>query len=119
MRREEKRHFKKDMVIKCENEPKLFYKYINGKMKYKETIDKIVKGEKTYQTAKELSEIMNKSFKFVFTEDKAFTEPNMAVMHEGFQEVVVYKQDVDIAGKSGCKEGNGAGWSVRLNTKEV
>ena len=64
------------MAEKCGNEPKLFYKYINGKMKCKETIDKIVKGEKTFQTAEELSEIMNESFKSVFTVKGVFTEPN-------------------------------------------
>ena len=37
-------------------------------MKCKKGIDKIVKVEKTYQTAEELSEIMNESFKSVFTE---------------------------------------------------
>ena len=65
------------MVEKCENEPTLFYKYINGKMKSKETIDKIIKGGKTCQTTEELSEIMNESFKSVFTEEEAFTKPNM------------------------------------------
>ena len=34
IRREEEIAFEKDVVEKCENEPKLFYKYINGKMKY-------------------------------------------------------------------------------------
>ena len=51
IRREEEIIFEEDMVEKCENEPILLFKYINGKMKCKETIDKIVKGEKTYQTA--------------------------------------------------------------------
>ena len=46
-------------------------------MKYKEAIDKIVKEGKTYETAKELSEIMDESFKSAFSEEKAFTEPNM------------------------------------------
>ena len=42
-------------------------------MKCKETIDKIIKGGKTYQTAEELSEIMNESFKSVFTVEGQFT----------------------------------------------
>ena len=41
-------------------------------MKCKETIDKIIKGEKTLQTAEELSEIMNESFKSVFTVEGTF-----------------------------------------------
>ena len=67
--------------------------YINGTVKCKETIDKIVKGEKTYQTAEELSEIMKESFKSVSTKEEAFTEPNMAEAQEGFKEVVVQKQN--------------------------
>ena len=37
---------------------------------------------------------MNESFKSVFTEVEAFTEPNMTEAQEGFQEVLVQKQDV-------------------------
>ena len=81
------------MVEKCGNEHKLFYQYINGKKKCKETIDKIEKAEKTYQTAEELSEIMNESFKSVFTVEGAFIEPNMTEIQEGFKEVVVQQQD--------------------------
>ena len=33
IRREKEIAFEKDVVEKCGNEPKLFYKYINGKMK--------------------------------------------------------------------------------------
>ena len=71
--------------------PKTIYKYINEKMKCKETIDKMINGEKTYQTAEELSEIMNKSFKSVFTVKGAFIEPNMTEAQKGFKEVVVQK----------------------------
>ena len=35
---------------------------------------------------------MNQSFKSVFSEREAFTEPNMTEAHEGFNEVVVQKQ---------------------------
>ena len=65
-------------------------------MKCKKIIDKIVKGENTYQTAEELSEIINESFKSVLSEEEAFTEPNMTKAHKGFKEVVVQKQDVGI-----------------------
>ena len=60
-------------------------------MKCKGTIDKIIKKGKTYQTAEELSEIMNVSFKSVFTVEGAFIEPNMTEVQEGFKEVVVQK----------------------------
>ena len=60
------------MVIKCKIESKHFYKYINEKTKCKETIDKIIKGEKIYQTAEGLSEIMNENFKSIFTEEETY-----------------------------------------------
>ena len=85
IRREEQIAFEKDVVEKCGDEPKLFYKYVNGKVKCKETLDKIIKGGKTYQTAEELSEIMNESFKSIFTVDGTFIEPNMMEAQEGFQ----------------------------------
>ena len=62
-------------------------------MKCKGIIDKIVKGEKTYQTAEEL-ELCMRTSKSVFSEEEAFTEPNVAEAHEGFQEDVVQKRDV-------------------------
>ena len=63
-------------------------------MKRKETKDKIIKGGKTYQTAEELSEIMNESFKSVFTVEEQFIEPNTTEAEGGLKEVVVQKQDV-------------------------
>ena len=106
------------MVEKCENEPKLFYKYINEKMKSTETIDKIVKGRKTYQPTEELSEIMSESFKRVFTEEEAFTEPSMIEAREGFEEVVVQKQDVGrLMGSLDVRKAIGpdevSGWTLR------
>ena len=86
--------------------PKTIYKYINEKMKCKETIDKMINGEKTYQTAEELSEIMNESFKQIFTEEEAFTEPSMIEAWEGLK-IMVQKQDVGSDGKSRRKKSNG------------
>ena len=70
------------------------YKYINRKTKCKETMDTIVERERIYQIAEELR-IMKESFTSVLTKEEAFLEPNMAVVHEGSQEVVVWKQEVD------------------------
>ena len=94
--------------------PKTIYKYINEKMKCKETIDKMINGEKTYQTAEELSEIMNKSFKSVFTVKGAFIEPNMTEAQGG---CCTKARSWQIVRKSGCKKSNGTRRSVRLDTK--
>ena len=63
-------------------------------MKCRETIDKVVKREKTYHTAEERSKIMNESFQSVFTDEEAFMEPTLTEAHEGLKEVLVQKQDV-------------------------
>ncbi len=59
IRREEKRKFEKDIVKKCGEQPKLFYKYMNGKIASRETIDKLIKGDRIYEKAEEMSEILN------------------------------------------------------------
>ena len=94
IRREEERRFERDIVKRCEEEPKLFYKYINGKMISKETIDKLIKGDKTYETAEEMSELMNDSFRSVFTLEGTFTEPSIQPQQEGLGNVVVQKQKI-------------------------
>ena len=72
--------------------PKLFYRYINGKMTSKETIDKLTKEGKVYQTAEEMSELMNESFRSVFSVEMDFTEPYSEVQQRGMQEVSVQRQ---------------------------
>lgn len=59
IRRVEERKFAKDEVEKCEEKPKLFYKYKNGKMTNRETTDKLVKGGRIYDTAEVMKELMN------------------------------------------------------------
>ena len=79
----------------CEKEPKLFYRYINGKMTSKETIDKLTKKGRVYQTAEEMSELMNESFRSVFSVEMNFTEPYSEVQQRGMQEVLVQRQEID------------------------
>ena len=86
--------FEKD-VEKCEKEPKLFYRYINGKMTSKETIDKLTKEGRVYQTVEEMSELMNVSFRFVFSVEMDFTKPYSEVQQKGMQEVLVQRQEID------------------------
>ena len=60
----------------------------------KETIDKLIKGDKTYETAEEMSELMNDSFRSVFTLEGTFTEPSIQPQQEGLGNVVVQKQKI-------------------------
>ncbi len=54
-------------------------------MASRETIDKIVKGERLYQTAEEMSVIMNEYFRSAFIVDVDFIEPNEEVWQEGYR----------------------------------
>ena len=56
--------------------------------------------------------------KSVFTEEEAFTEPNMTEAHEGFKDVVLQKQDVGrLLGSLDVSKAIGldgvSGWTLR------
>ena len=65
IRREEEIQFEKDLMRKCKDEHKIFYRYIRGKMTNREVIEELDKDGTTYKTAQEMSEIMNQSFKTI------------------------------------------------------
>ena len=44
-------------------EPKLFYRFINGKIKYKENINRLKENNEVYEDPKEMSEVLNKNFR--------------------------------------------------------
>ena len=75
LRREEEVQFEKDIVNKCKDEPKPFYRHIRGKMINREVIEELGKDGITYRTAQEMSEIMNQSLKTVFCMEEEFSEP--------------------------------------------
>ncbi|XP_050695649.1 uncharacterized protein LOC126985138 [Eriocheir sinensis] len=72
IRREEKRIYEKDIIDKCKDQPKLFYRRVNGKIKNKETIDKLKMDGATYEDPAEMAEVMNNSFHRVFTKEDKF-----------------------------------------------
>lgn len=94
IRKEEEKHFESDIVGKCKEEPKLFYRYVNGKLKHRDGIDKLRKEGIIYETPEEMSEIMNESFQSVFTREIDFKPPRMTEQNEGLQEIEVKKQDI-------------------------
>lgn len=108
MRREEIK-YEKDIVEKCEEEPKLFYKNIKGKMTSKETVNKIEKDGRKYEDAEETSEIMNECFKSRFYVEEIFWSQE-EVRQEGLQEVKMKKQkNWKVARRVRWQESNGAG----------
>ena len=70
--RETIRNFEKDIIEKSEKEPKLFYNYIKSKTKKKEQISTITDEGVTYDNEKDMSEILNKNFQSVFTNEPSF-----------------------------------------------
>ena len=94
IRREEEIKFEKDVVGKCKDDPKLFYRYVNGKMTYKDTTVKLIKEKRIYDTEEEMSELMNESFKSVFTREEEFEEPNKERRLEGLREIRVEKKEI-------------------------
>ena len=66
----------KNFVNKCRAELKLFYKFINSKIKTKDCILRIkVRGE-IYEEVRDMCEMMNNSFQSVFTKEDMFVDPN-------------------------------------------
>ena len=63
--REEKSE--KDIIDKCKTEPKLFYGFINRKIKLKGKIVKIKDREQIFDDPKDMTKVLNKRFQAVFT----------------------------------------------------
>ena len=55
LRREEEKGYEKDIVDKCKEEQKLFYRFINGKIKHKEIITRLKENNDMYEYRKEIS----------------------------------------------------------------
>ena len=54
-KKEEKR-YEKYIVDKCKAEPKLFYRFINGKLKHKESVARLKEHKKVYEDPKGMTE---------------------------------------------------------------
>ena len=93
-RREEERNFEKNVVEKCKKEPKLFYKYVNRKIKHRHEISKLRKDGEVYETAQEMAEIMNQSFKTVFTTETVLTPPTEDKQLKGLENITVERNEI-------------------------
>ena len=83
IRRVERRNYEKDIVDKCKDQPKLFYRYVNGKLKNKSGTTKLKINDETYEDAQMMAEVMNECFQSVFT-----IENNFQYQQPGAPEVV-------------------------------
>ena len=60
--REEQRQFENDIIDRCKNEPKLFHRFGNGKLKRKTGLDKLRVDGVIYEDPKAMADVMNRSF---------------------------------------------------------
>ena len=56
-------------------EPKLFYRFINGKLK--QSVAQFKENKLVYEDLKEISEVLNKNFQKVFTTESTETREKM------------------------------------------
>jgi len=96
IRREEERNYEKNIVEKCKDEPKLFffYRYVNGKMKTKEGINRLKVDGVVYEDALPQAEVMNKCFQSVFTRESEFEEVDGGSKDTVLEEIQVDIQEV-------------------------
>ena len=92
IRREEKINYEKNVIEKCKEEPKLFYRFINGKLKSKEGISNLKVDGVIYEDAYSQAEIFNKSFQSVFTKESSFVESCEVAGSQALEKV-----EVDVA----------------------
>ena len=81
IRREEEIKYERNIVEKVENDPKLFYRHINGKLKARDSVRRLRTESGVVEKDEEICEVLNDKLKSVFTQEDAFTEP------EGEEEV--------------------------------
>ena len=91
--KEEERSYEKSIVEKCKEQPKLLHKFINRKIKPKETIERL-KGECGMIDPKSLAHLMNSSFQKVFTTESTFEEPQVDDERVCMDEIMVSKQEI-------------------------
>ena len=74
MRREEKKNFEKTIIDKCKDQPKLFYGYVNSKLKNKKGIVKLKVDGKEYEEDLEIATKLSDHFQSVFTSESVMGE---------------------------------------------
>ena len=62
VRKEEERKFEKDIVDKCKEHPKLFYRFVNGKLKKRESIERLKGEQGIVDDPKNMAELLNNRF---------------------------------------------------------
>lgn len=72
VRRHEEREYERNIVTKFKRDPKLFFKFVNGKMKHKIGVDLIKSNGRVFEDPEEICQVMNEKFLSVFSEESYF-----------------------------------------------
>ena len=94
IRREEKRNYEKNIIDKCKEQPKLFYRYINGKMTHKHEIEKLKWNNEEYNEDLQMAEIMNEHFQGVFTREREGNENHQVTSSPPMEDIEVTRQEI-------------------------
>ena len=92
--REEKYNYEKRIMDKCKSDPKLFYRHVNSKMKKREGISSLKVDGVMYDQEQDMSEVMNRCFQSVFTEEGEFEGEEVELGEGILDEVEVQEQDI-------------------------
>ena len=94
IRREAERAYQRRIVNKCKDEPKMFYRFINGKLKKNDAVVKLRDDGKVYEDDKELAEILNRNFQTVFTNESGF-DPGQVLAEGELESIEVDKEELE------------------------
>ncbi|MPC64257.1 hypothetical protein E2C01_058369 [Portunus trituberculatus] len=98
IRKVEQNNHDRNIVDKCKDQPKLFYKY-RRKLKNKEDISRIKVGDDMIDDTKEMAKVFNRSFQSVFTEEDDFKRETLRTGNESaLKEIVVTVEEVRLEG---------------------
>ena len=102
--REERKNYERDIIRKCKDQPKLFYRYVNGKLKNKHVIEKLSRDGAEYSEDLEMAEVINEHFQAVFTresdrnkeEAQTARSPPMREIEVSHQEIMNQLKNLDV-----------------------
>ncbi len=95
-----------DIIDKCINEPKLFFRHTNVKMKKKEGVSRLKVEGKIYEDAQDM--VMNNSFRSVFTVEGEFDAGRDKLVRNilntvpvSYEEILKMMEELDVNKASG------------------
>ncbi len=125
VRRRTEAHYEKKTLENYERNPKMFFKYVNGKRKIKDTIQKIRIGNRISEDIAEITEELNRNFASVFTREETFTPPAVSVANLDTMPDLVFTREQLIEkmrrvdpNKSVGPDGV-SGWILKENAEEL